>query len=148
MAGLLAYSPADVLRYLLVDLSYGVLPSAGGSWPIYIDAEPDTPDSLIVVTDTSSILEGKTQPDSQVQERYGFQVLIRGAPGTATFVKANAIMIGMDEAALQTVTISSDAYMVHAISRTTGVLNLGRDSTNSRRIVYTINGTTVIENTT
>jgi len=147
MAGLIAYSPADIVRNLIVDLGHGTLPAASGSWPIFVDVEPDTPDDVITVFDTAGILQGRTQIGGEIQERYGFQVRIRGALGTATYVKANAILIGLDECYQDTVTISSDTYLVHSTSRTSGLLSLGRDGGNSRRIVYTFNATTQIRNT-
>lgn len=140
MPGPLTHSPADVIRHLLVNLGGGVLPSAGGSWPIYVDSEPDTPDSVITLYDTAGIIQGRTHIDGEIQEKHGILVRVRAASHTTGYTKARAIAVLMDETAKRDiVTIGGTNYFVNAITRTTDVIRLGKNKPTSNRNLFTIN---------
>jgi hypothetical protein len=140
MSGALDHSPADVVRRLLIDMSLGTLPSSSGSWPVFATMEPTTPDNAITVYDTTSTKDGRLQVSGQMQEHYGIQIRIRSANPVDGYVKASAIAVAVDETAYQnSVSISSSVYLVHALSRTGGVLALGKEVPDSKRNIFTIN---------
>ncbi len=144
MSGTLAHSPADVVRHLLVDLGGGVLgggavPWTGGAWPIYVSSEPDDPDSVITIFDTAGITQGRIF-QGEIQEHQGFQVRVRDANHVDGYTKANALAVLLDESSDRVnVTFASTNYFVHAITRTTGVLVLGKNVPIDKRNVFTIN---------
>ena len=59
MSGSLAHLPEDIVRYLLIDLSVGTLPSDVDDWPIYATQEPDKPDNVITVYGTEGNKHGR-----------------------------------------------------------------------------------------
>jgi len=145
MPGPLDHSPADIVRYLIIKLSQGTLPSDNGVWPVYASNVPDTPDSVITTTDTVGLHQGRTQNEGRVQERYGFQVAVRSVGHTNGYSKAQAIVVALDESAYQDlIRIDTTDYIVWAISRTTGVLAVGKETPDSKRDLFTVNGTVSI----
>jgi len=148
MSGALNHSPADIVRYLLIDLSQGTLPSDSDSWPIHVAREPDTPDSVITVFDTSGRLDGRAQVSGEMLEHYGIQVRVRDTNPVEGFAKAQDIAIALDQTAYQdTITINSDTYLVHAVSRTGGILGLGKETPTSKRNLFTINAVVELRQT-
>lgn len=139
MSGSLAHSPADIIRELLIDLSLGVTPAVGATWPVYAASVPDKPDSLITITDTAGVLDGRNQVDGEVQEHHGFQTAVRCANHSDGYVKAETIAIAFDESVrLNTVTIGSIQYTVYAVSRKSGVIAVGTGPGDKRHL-FTIN---------
>ena len=136
----LGHSPADIVRYLLVDLSRGTLPEDETTWPIYVSQEPDSPDSCITVYDTSGILEGRAQISGEIQEHYGIQIKVRAASPTVAYTKIAEINSWIDESVRNnSVTIESSQYLVYAITRKGGILSLGKELSASKRNLYTVN---------
>ncbi len=149
MSGSLAHSPADIVRYLLIDKSLGTLPSDGGSWPIFADGEPDAPDSVITVYNMAGRLGGRTQVDGEQQEHPGIQIRIRDPDSRGGGTKARAIAIALDESIrLDNVTIGDNVYKVYAISRIGSVLSLGKEVPSSKRNLFTINAVVALRQTT
>ena len=140
MSGALTHSPADIIRQLLIDLSLGTAPADSGSWPIYVSAVPDTPDSIVTVTDTTGKDDGRLMNGGERQEHHGFQIAIRAVTHAAGFTKARAIAVSIDEDVDNAdVTVSSSSYVVYAISRISGVIVAGKNPPTSKRNLFTIN---------
>lgn len=144
MPGALAHSPADIVRKLLIVLELGSEQASGEPWPVFAAGEPDKPDSAITVYDTTGVKQGRIM-QGETQERHGVQVRIRAANHTGGYGKARAIAVALDEDVYQeTVTIGNARYLVHSISRTSDVLALGKESPNSKRSLFTVNGTVMV----
>ena len=149
MSGSLANSPAEIVQQLLVDLSLGTLPSVGGSWPIYQGREPSTPDKVITVYGTSGKLQGRLHPTGDQQIQHGFQVRVRATTHSVGQAKANAIAVALDQDVLRDiVTIGSNVYVVYAVTRTSDVIPLGKESPTSKRNLFTLNATVSLRQTT
>lgn len=148
MPGLLTHPPADITRYLLISLGEGVLPSAGGSWPVYAAQTPNSPDNMVVVLGTSNTHQGRTHYDGEVQERHGVQILVRCITYPVGSTKANAIGIALDQDVYDTaIVIGSSTYNVHAFSRTSGPIDLGKETPDSKRDLFSINATVSLRQT-
>jgi len=141
MAGSLAHSPADILRYSLIALGLGADPTAvSPTWPIYVGAEPNVPDNVITLYDTEGRSDGRMNPTGERAEHHGIQVRVRAINHTTGYAKARAIAVALDESiVLTTVTISGTTYLIHAVSRTSDVIPLGKDVSTSKRSLFTIN---------
>ena len=50
MSGPLIHSAADIIRYLLIAMGQGTLPTDALLWPIYQARIPETPDNCITTT--------------------------------------------------------------------------------------------------
>lgn len=142
--GDLDHSPADVIRKVIVQLTLGVVPSYangvynGSPWPVFAGGEPDKPDSSITVYDTSGVDHGRLMHGER-SEHHGVQVRIRSAAHTAGYAKARAIAVGFDEdVSFMTVTIGSTSYTVWAITRTSDVLDIGKEP-GTNRDLFTVN---------
>ena len=149
MSGSLTHSVADVIRHLLIDLGHGTLPTTKSSWPVYSDNEPNTPDNAITVYNLTGTSSGRTMIDGELQEHHGIQVRIRSATPTTGFTKSRQIAVGLDTSSnLVSVSIGSSAYRIQTVSRKGDVISLGKDTTNSKRNLFTINAVVALRQTT
>ncbi len=147
MPGLLAHSPADIIRTLLIELGLGTASTIPVStlWPVYATVEPSAPDNVITVYNTSDMAFGRTNPDSERQDHYGFQIRVRGSTNPIGFAKANAIAVAMDgDVNLVTVILSGIYYCIHSVTRRGGVMDIGRDVPKTGRHLFTINCTSYL----
>ena len=148
MSGELNHSPADIMRYLLVNLDLGSDPDVGtnlGDWPIYVSTEPSLPDDVITVFGTTAIHQGRLQVDGEVQERDGIQIRVRSVGYPIGYAKIKAIATALDEVLyMDGVLIDSDSYAVHSWVRTSGPLELGKQP-ETKRELFTLNGTIVVK---
>ncbi len=136
---MLYHSPADIVRKLLVDIGQGTDAQLGGAWPVFATGEPDMPDSAITVYDTSGIDFGTLQPSGELAEIFGVQIRIRAAAQSPGYAKAAAIASAIDTQVYDNaVTIGTRTYRVQAFKRTSGVLGLGKEPGNKRRL-FTVN---------
>lgn len=142
MLGLLTHSPADVLRYLLVDHGIGTYPDNPKSdWMIYADNEPDRLDKCITIYNTFGKPLGRSHVDSEFIEMHGIQVRIRASVSSVAFTKARVIAIDLDESTgREVIDIDTSSYCVHSFSRTGGIIPLGKESPTSKRSIYVFNG--------
>lgn len=144
MAGLLLHTPAEILRTLFVSLGLGVEPPST-PWGMYSPSEPDSPDKVITVFNVEGVSHGFTMFGER-QEHHGFQIRVRSLRPEEGFVKARAIAVAMDSTVYtDIVEISSTRYCVHSITRTSDVLDLGKESPTSKRSIYVINGVASIK---
>lgn len=143
MAGTLQHSPADVLRYLLIDHSMGGLPSgvSNADWSIFVDNEPDSPDNCITVYNSVSKQNGRVMV-GEVCELHGIQVRVRSQISKTGYNKIREIAVEIDEnVIIDTVTIGTATYCVHSFKRTTDIISFGKDTPNqSKRHIHTFNG--------
>ena len=143
MSGTLTHSPADIIRYLMIDFALGTIPSDGGAWPIFVGQEPNNPDDVITIFDTAGIHDGRLQVGGEVQEHHGFQVRVRAANHVDGWTKINAIDVTLNESVLlDTTTISSQDYTIQSITRKGTIIPLGKEKPDSRRDVFTLNAVT------
>lgn len=148
MSGSLTHSPANIIRYLLISEGLGTLPTDSGSWPVYYSNEPGTPDSVITLYDTAGRIDGHSQIDGRVIEHHGIQVRVRCANPENGYAKARAIAVALDEdVSFSGVTISTSTYTVYAVTRSSDVLSLGKETPTSKRNLFTVNATVALRQT-
>lgn len=154
MSGSLNHSQAHIIRDLLVVLGLGTDPGDNDSWPIYVGREPNTPDSVVTVYNTTPILSGRRAVDGIVMEHYGIQVRVRDADPRDGFNKAEDLKTAMDETiALNNVTIEdtdgtgSSTYKVYTVNRKSGIHDLGKQVDSSKRNLFTINAVVALRQT-
>lgn len=147
MPGSLDHSPADIMRYLLIDLELGTLPTDSEDWPISVTQEVEDPDNAITLFDTSGTRQGRVF-GGEIQEHEGFQVRIRATSHPIGQTKANAIKEALDKSILNVqVAIEGTTYIVHSVSRRSGIFYLGQDVTSSKRVIFTINAVVALRQT-
>lgn len=154
MSGSLNHSPAHIIRNLLVTLGLGTDPDDNNDWPMFVSREPNTPDSVITLYDTSSRLQGRFQKTGETQEHYGIQLRVRSASYVDGYAKANALTVALDESikrydvSMEDVSgTGTSTYRVYAVTRTTGVIDIGKDVATSKRNLFTINAVVSLQQT-
>lgn len=136
-----AGSPAEVLRVALVAYAVGVLPSAGGDWPIYVGHLPDEPDDAICVYDTGGVRNGRLQGSGTSIEKPGWQIRVRADAHTDAHAKMKEVQGILDTIRRLQVVVGGVGYTIAAVTQTSGVLSLGQEPDAKRRIAFTLNGT-------
>lgn len=138
------HSPADVIAYLLLDLGLG---SDGGVWPVYVTTEPDSPDDLLVVSNTQGSDSGRTAVDGEVLSHYGFQVMVRCADEARGSRKAYQLRTALSKV-LPTVVVCGTAnrtrYLVPAVSRIGQIVHMGRGRPGDGRNRFTLNAVSAV----
>lgn len=137
----LSHSPSDVLRYLMIDLGLGTLPTDGGAWPVYADDEPDQPDNCITVYWTTDRKDADSMVDGEALKHRGASVRVRSTTSPVGSAKAETIVATLlaRSSAYHTVTIEATQYVVSAVSLASGPIHIGKETPNSSREIYTIN---------
>jgi hypothetical protein len=135
MSGALANSISEIVTQLIIDLGLG---TEGSTWPVYTDFSPDTPDNLIAVFSEAGKIRGRNHVNGEYVEHNGIQIAVRSSTFSSGEQKARAIAVAFDEDIQnKQVTISSNTYVIPAISRTSNVLNPSRNIEGSRRNLFT-----------
>lgn len=151
VSGTLTHAPADVIRNLIIDLGDGTAPSDASAWPVYVATEPNAPDNVITITDTTPVIQGHSQINGEVQENYGVQIRLRANDFHEGQEKARAIAVALDAATLKTVRVGDvagtgdESYTVMSVTRISGPLSLGKNVTTSKLNVFTINYTVAMQ---
>lgn len=147
----LLHSPADIIRQLLVDLGLGN-DSNSNTWPTFVGSEPGSPDNVLTVFNTAGRDQGRHMIDGTRQTFPGVQIRVRSALPAVGYSKAGTIADALDASVynrtvnVETINgVAAASYTVHALSRTTDVLDIGKDVPNSRRSIYTINATVTLK---
>lgn len=149
----LLHSPAQIIQHLLISLNLGTDPADEDPWPVYAVNEKDSIDNLIVVYDTAGIDQGQEQPDGVRHQRYGIQLLVRASGHPVGYAKVYSLARSLDEGVYNNLVTISDAagtatYHVESLDRKEGPpLSIGGDTPKSKRRMFTLNLTAVINRT-
>lgn len=146
MSNLLAHSPADVIRALLIQEGFGQQAETASEWPIFTQSEPSRPDDCITTYDTTGIRHARLQVTRNTQQHYGIQVRVRSRTSPAGHTKINAITVGMEGVYHAVVTIGEAEYTVHSVNHASGPAYIGREA-EANRMVFTVNFLACIEQT-
>lgn len=126
-------SPAEIIRQLLVDLEL-VQDSQDATWSAFVGFLPDSPDCAVCVYDTEGRPDGRIMGSGEQIEHPGIQIRIRGPVYRTVWDKVKEIADALSANSGVTVAFESeDAYLVHNISRTGGIMTLGVEVQGSRR---------------
>ena len=145
--GPLNHTPANIVRYALIDEGLGILaPSTPWpptqTWPIVYMSEPDTPNEVITVFPTRGRMLGSAMHSGRWFEKHGVLIRVRATSDVADTggIKAQAIVTAIDESIYdRTITIGASRYLIHCFTRTSDVLYLGKQVPDNRRSLFTIN---------
>ena len=149
----LAHSPANVIRWLLVDKGLGTSPRLVLSWPVWTAGEPKVPDNVITVYDTQGTDEGAVMvgPRGELQGHYGFLVRVRAKDQPTGWAKANAIRASLSEDVYDNTVvvpawqgIAGATYTVENCAGVGHVLSLGVNVENEKTWLFTVNAVATI----
>lgn len=134
-------STAEAIGGLIQLGSVGSDPASGDPWPIYSTNMPDTPDNCMTVFTTEGVRQGRYMITGAYHYRSGFQVLVRSSTYTPGLDKIKEVIEYLETVYQEPVTILSDTYTVHSVSITSGPLPLGKSVEDSKRYLFSMNGT-------
>lgn len=155
---LVEVGPHDVLAQALVTRGLGTDPAwwlnhgvehltAGDTsrdWPVFKMQEPDRPDEVITVYETTPREDGKTQVDAQVVQHWGLTVRVRGRSDRAAGRRARLIARTLNEDVYDmTVTVEGTAYELQSVKAAAVPLNKRQFGT-SQLWLYNVNCLAVI----
>lgn len=144
MAEVSLHSPAHVLSRVLIARGLGNV-ETNSTWPVRVGREVNLPDNSITLRNTEGRSFGHTQVDGVRQEHHGVQVRVRGVTEDVAYVKCRAVALALDQDVLDdSVTIDGTAYTVESVMTTSDVINLGKESPQSSRHLFTVNAVAVI----
>lgn len=146
MSGSLDHAQCEIIRKLLIDLGQAAN-SQTVDWSIFSYTEPNTPDNCITVYNTTGTTQGSFQTSGEVQEFHGIQIRLRGNNKKTAFAKANDIFVALSGVQMRTVTVESSAYTVASVRPTANVIDLGNETPDSKRRIFTINAITALHQT-
>ncbi len=155
----LQHAPADVVRWLAIQMGLGTSPNdldptthmPNGLWPVYWNNEPDPtvaqPDELIVVYDTTGQDDGRTMPDGEAVAHHGFQVRVRGAKAATVRRKLDAIRDAFSRSVYNDVVIvpatnadsTTATYRVACIVRIKTIPDITKNAPKTKRSIGTLN---------
>jgi len=131
---------SDIIRQLLIDLALVTTENS------YVAFFPEEPDIALCVYDTDPRKDGRLMRSGEQIEHPGIQITIRGKAYVETWQFARDVALQLDSVRRVSVALTSEgAYLVHNVSRSSGVLSLGMETVGSkRRHFFTINATLTV----
>lgn len=148
----LSHSPADIVRWLLVDLGLGTDYRDRSTWPVYCAHESEKPDNVITVYDTAGTDDGSVMVGGELQGHYGFQVRVRATDHPTGWDKINTIratlaegvpaagQVGYEVSIDDPASIGTKRYIVQNIANISAVNDLGKNVANEKTDLFTVNG--------
>src|SRR4051812_5836239 len=84
---MLSHSPAKIVRQLLINSEVArqvpLVP-----WPVYALSEPESPDDVLTVFNTSGVDHGRLMPTGERSQHEGIQVRVRAASEEEGYIKS------------------------------------------------------------
>lgn len=130
--------PSDIVAQLLID---GGIGNEHGSniWPVGAAEEPSDPDNCITVFDTEPQSDGSEMVTSEEMQHDGIQVRVRSSSPPVGQAKMAAIANFLSSVYNRDVVLDGGTYLVECLTRTSGPISLGKDVTNTKRNLFTLN---------
>jgi hypothetical protein len=145
------HSAADIVRFAMIQLGLGTLPADRDSWPIFVAQEPNGPDEVMTLYDTSGQLFGRIQQTGESVQHYGFQVMLRALTSHGGMAKLQEVETALNTQLRRTQVTAPNptgtgdsVYLIHAVTQRSGILPLGADQENSNRYLFSLNYTAAI----
>jgi len=138
-------SVSKIVQDLLVVRTLGTIPNVAGTWPVYRANQPDVPDDMIAVFESQGVRQGRHMIGGAYKERAAFQVMVRSNNYDTGDKKAADIAIDLIESLpviyILTTAVTLNQYRIDSISKASGPIPLGKETTVSKRYLFSINFT-------
>lgn len=137
----MATSPADLLLTLLQADGQTVAAAKGSAvdWQSTVGKELDAPDNVVTVYNTAGRVDARLMAGNLV-EHYGIQLRVRSKDQPTGWDKIASI----EQWLLALTDRQASGYTVHAATGFGSVMDLGDDSPNTKRRLYTLNFNLVV----
>jgi hypothetical protein len=150
------HSAAEIIATLLVNAGKAVFDqnlATASKWKVFVHVVPDDPPKLITTYDTMGIKDGRLMETGVTVIHPGWQIMVRGLYPATTYRVAQIIWDFTDTVSGLVLTIPArtvddmlipqTTYKVCGLFKTSPIMNAGQDE--KRRFLFTLNGTTTIE---
>lgn len=139
-------SPADVLQHYLVARALGTLGGADGTWPVFSNGEPSSPDNCVTVYDTAGIEQGRPMIDGGDAGPMGVQVRVRAVNHATGWAKIAAIKENLESSSTAIgpyhygpLTVNGRSYRIQCVLKIADIAALGKALPQSRLSLFTLN---------
>lgn len=134
------WTPADLVAELVItNLGLMTDPALGGSWPLFVGHEPDSPNNCGTVYDVTGDLEVGLMSGGLAVMHHGVEIKLRGVDTEATWIRLNTIMSNLNTIQNEIVVFGGLNYVINALTRVSTIQSLGKESFNTKRLnLYTI----------
>lgn len=141
MPSAMRHSPAEILANVLIALGLGTRPpAAANTWPTFFSVEPDLPDNVVTVYNTTGRKHGRIQFSGETATHKGVQLRIRATTPRIGYEKARALFNALDSSIYQeSVTLEGTSYLLHSATQVGDIIDAGIETGASKRCIYTIN---------
>lgn len=142
MTSNLTDSPASIVVELLVNGGQAteITNDPLLAWPAVVSVEPDSPDDVITVDDTTGQSDGRDMAGGVLNQHYGLQLRFRSVGAVSGWTKAQDVRAWLSEhVSMVAVSVGSNNYIVHCLAKFGQVLKLGTDAPSSKRWLHTLN---------
>lgn len=143
MSGILHHTPAEIIQQAIIDDGIGNQPPST-NWPAFINNNQKANTLNLTILDTTGFVRGKTQVDSEHQEAYGIQILVRHPNPPECYLKAQEIFSALSLWKRKIVDLEGDSYTIHAATFTSPILRVGKEQPEEALFVYSLNLTVTI----
>lgn len=141
---MLLNSPSSVAaEYITSVLQLLTEPNTKEAWPLYIGHMPDNKnvrDDAGSIKDSPGTLDGKDMRSGEVYQHFGLQIRIRSTDYEEGWIKVANVAAGLDGIQSGTsIIVNGTTYSFWNFSRTSTVIDLGREETGKRRERFAVN---------
>lgn len=142
----LLHSPAEIVATALLLEGTGTSPLMDNEdWQIHYSDEPDLPDNVITVYDTTGKADGSSMHDGYVWEHQGIMVRIRASTHRIGWRKADEVRETLARGIYyETITLNASTYKLVCVGDVGSIVPNGKEAPNSARRVFSINCTVAI----
>lgn len=158
MTGTLNHPPSQILQQLLIDRGMilddrdDIVSSPEVAWPSFRNTMPDSPDNVVVISDTEGVSEGREHISGELIEKYGFQIRARGNQPKEGYIKAKRISDNSNKVHNVNVSLTdlvgtaTATYKVQSVTPRSLIIPL-KVANESRRYSWVYNGVLSIRKT-
>jgi len=144
------HSPAEILQKAMIDsglaedpgyLSLGI--GAHTLWPVIENFQPDAPDNVIIVYDTSGLAGSKGMISGARSEKPGFEILVRAMERSDARQKISSISTWLSKSLKRTeveVGEEGDEYRIESVTLVGTIAFVGVEPDGKRRSLFSLNG--------
>lgn len=121
------HSPADIMRFYMVQLGVCTLPIDEEDWPGVVNTTNEASKNMILFSDTPARIDGRYMRTGEKIIHPGVQILIRSDKQPDAWQRASLIYKINNSVRNQLITIDSSTYRLRNLSQRGGIVSLSNE---------------------
>ena len=137
-----------IMKTYLVAKGLFTLPSLEGTWPLYETSLPDginVEDNAASVNDSQDVINSRDMSSGENFKHYGIMILIRALDYEIGWLKAKSVLTDLCAVHNVPVSVGANSYTLGAVTKNSGILNLGTESGTKRRYKFELSFNVTLE---